>query len=66
MQHNDKLKLYRLIKVSIVCAEIRLFIYLLPWNLSGLILEILWVPSFFAILAIPIYVIEWLMGIGKE
>jgi len=64
---SDRTKLHTLGKMAVVCAAIRLFIFLLPVSFGGLIVEILWIPLVLFVLAIPFYIIEaWLFRHNKE
>jgi len=49
---KDSKKVKRLQLVALTCLSIRMLIYLLPWNIKGFLIEILWIPVFFYVLAL--------------
>lgn len=65
MKQSDKTKLKRLAKVAAVSLLVRLFFYFFT-SIKGLIIDVLWIPIFFFLLAIPFYSIEYLLDKLKE
>ena len=62
----DKKKLKFLAKLAISGVIIRLLIYALPYHLSGLVIELLWLPLLLLLLALPFYGFEKLLDRVKK
>ena len=61
MLNKDKGKLKKIGKISLVCLLIRLLVYLLPGEFSGLIYDVLWVVPCFFLLALLFYGFEYIL-----
>ncbi len=60
---KDKIKVKNLRKLAIGCLLTRLLLFLLPRNITGLIIEVLWVPPFFYLLALIFNGFEYLIDL---
>lgn len=60
-KQRDKKKLIRLTKIAAYTTMIRVIIYLLPGEHSGLLVEIFWLPLIALILSLPFYGFEKLL-----
>ena len=63
---DDKRKLKALTKISIITLSLRIFIYFLPFEIGGLLIEILWIPPLLLIISIPFYGFEKLLDKFKK
>jgi len=63
---DDKRKLKVLTKIAVITLSLRIFIYFLPFEMGGLLIEILWIPSFLLIISLPFYGFEKLLDKFKK
>jgi len=63
---DDKNKVQRLTKIAIIALILRFLIYLLPFELGGLLIEILWIPLILLLFSLPFYGFEKLLDKYKK
>lgn len=63
---DDKRKLKVLTKIAVITLTLRIFIYFLPFEIGGLLIEILWIPLFLLIISLPFYGFEKLLDKFKK
>lgn len=63
---DDRRKLKALTKVAVITLSLRILIYFLPFEIGGLLIEILWIPSFLLLISLPFYGSEKLLDKFKK
>lgn len=63
---DDKSKIRSLTKIAIITLTLRLIIYFLPFEIGGLLVEILWIPTILLIISLPFYGFEKLLDKYKK
>jgi len=63
---DDKNKVQRLTKIALVALILRIGIYLLPFEIGGLLIEILWIPVILLLISLPFYGFEKLLDKHKK
>lgn len=63
---DDKSKIRSLIKIAIITLTLRLIIYFSPFEIGGLLVEILWIPTILLIISLPSYGFEKLLDKYKK